>query len=659
MTNDPHRAARAAATTAAAADGRQTQFLTVITRDEATARFRRHLTLQPLGAERVPLQHALERVLAEDVIAGVDVPGFDRSNVDGFALQAADSFGASEEDVRSVQLNAEVLTPGVVPAQSVDSGRASVIATGAMLPRGADAVVMVEHTEVVDTDGARTVQIGRAVSAGENVSYAGTDIARGETVLRAGQRLTSREIGVLAAIGVADVAVCRKPRVAILSTGDEIVPPGAPLPLGAIYDSNAAIVGAAVAELGCEPVQLGVVRDDEAALQAALEQALQHDAVLLSGGTSKGAGDLSYRVASRLGEPGIVAHGVALKPGKPICLAVSHGKPVVILPGFPTSAIFTFHEFVAPVLRAFAGLPPERRETVSATLPMRINSERGRTEYLLVGLVQGDAGLSAYPMGKGSGSVTTFSGADGFITIDQHTEIVDAGSVVPVQLLAQRLEPADLVIIGSHCVGLDALVGRLIRQGLRPKLLTVGSMGGLNAAKRGECDIASVHLMDPASGEYNRPLLTEALTLVPGYRRLQGLVFRRDDARFAGCKTVQAAVAAALADPQCTMANRNAGSGTRVLIDQLLGTQRPPGHGVQNKSHNAVAAAVHQRRADWGIAIDTVARQYGLGFIALQEEHYDFVVPKARAQRPAVRAFVALLAEPQMRQRLTELGFAL
>jgi putative molybdopterin biosynthesis protein len=517
------------------ADGRHTQFLTVITRDEATERFRRHLKLEPLGHETVLLADALNRVLSDDVIAEVDVPGFDRSNVDGFAVQASDTFGAGEEDLRRVALSSEVLTPGVVPAEVVSARRATVIATGAMLPRGADAVVMVEHTEVVlDPDGTRTVEIGRAVTAGENVSYAGTDIARGETVLRAGQVLTSREIGVLAAIGIAEIRVCRRPRVAILSTGDEIVPPGSPLPLGAIYDSNAAIIGAAVAELGGDPVQLGVVRDDEHALAAALTTALQHDVVLLSGGTSKGAGDLSYRVASRLGDPGIVAHGVALKPGKPICLAVSHGKPVVILPGFPTSAIFTFHEFVAPVIRAFAGLPPERRQTVTATLPMRVNSERGRTEYLLVGLVQSDDGLSAYPMGKGSGSVTTFSGADGFITIDQHTEILDSGAQVQVQLLAQGLEPADLVIIGSHCVGLDAIVGRLIRQGIRAKVLYVGSMGGAKAAQRGECDIASVHLMDPATGRYNRHLLSDALTLIPGYRRMQGIVFRTGDVRFAG-----------------------------------------------------------------------------------------------------------------------------
>jgi len=298
-------------------DGRQTQFLTVVTRDEATERFRRHLRLEPLGIETVPLGAALDRVLGEDVVAGVDVPGFDRSNVDGFAVQAADTFGATEEAPRSIAPTGEVLTPGVVPARPVAPGQATAIATGAMLPRGADAVVMVEHTELLDEDGQRSVEIARPVSAGENVSYAGTDIARGETVLRAGQLLTSREIGVLAAIGVAEVQVCRRPKVAILSTGDEIVPPGSPLPLGAIYDSNAAIIGAAVAELGGEPVQLGVVPDDERALADALAKALHHDMVLLSGGTSKGAGDLSYRVASRLGEPGIVAHGVALKPASP------------------------------------------------------------------------------------------------------------------------------------------------------------------------------------------------------------------------------------------------------------------------------------------------------------------------------------------------------
>jgi len=635
-------------------DPRQSQFLTVITRDEATERFRQHLRLAPLGREMVPVAQALGRILAEDVRSEVDVPGFDRSNVDGFAVQASDTSGAMEESPRTLALNDEVLATGVVPRGSVAPGQATTIATGAMVPRGADAVVMVEHTDVSSDDLELTVT--RAAVAGDNISYAGTDVAKGETVLREGQVLTSREIGVLAAIGLAEVGVHRRPQVAILSTGDEIVAPGQALRAGAVYDSNAAIVGAAVEELGGEAVQLGIVPDNEEALGQALAQALQHDLVILSGGTSKGASDLSYRVVSRLENPGIVAHGVALKPGKPVCLAVTAGKPVVILPGFPTSAVFTFHEFVAPVLRAYVGLPAARRETVTATLPMRVNSEIGRTEYLLVGLVRGEDGLAAYPMGKGSGSVTAFSNADGFITIDQHTEILDSGSTVQVQLLGRKVEPADLVIIGSHCVGLDFLVGLLQRKGIRAKSMYVGSMGGLAAAKRGECDIAGIHLMDPRTREYNAHLLTPYLSLVTGYGRMQGIVYRRGDARFSG-KGPEEAVAAALQDPDCVMVNRNPGSGTRVIVDALLGEGRPPGYAVQTKSHNAVAAAVKQGRADWGVAINTVAEQYGLDFTPLQPEKYDFVIPKARFARPVVRAFRDLLADPSVRRQLQGLGF--
>lgn len=630
----------------------QSQFLDVVTRDEAERRFREHLTLAPLGRETVPLHAVLGRVLADDVVAAIDVPGFDRSNVDGFAVQAADTWGAMEEQVRALALVGETLAPGIVPQREVTPGHATAIATGGMLPRGADAVVMVEHTDLDHGD----VQVRRAATAGENVSYAGTDIARGETVLRAGQPLSSREIGVLAALGLAEVSVYRKPRVAIFSTGNEIVAPGAPLPTGAVYDSNAAIIGAAVEELGGEPVRLGVIPDDEALLSAALAFGLECDAVVFSGGTSKGEGDLSYRVVAALGDPGVVAHGVALKPGKPVCLAVTGGKPVVILPGFPTSAVFTFHEFLAPVIRAFAGQPPERREHVAATLPMRVNSERGRTEYLLVGLVPTDDGMAAYPMGKGSGSVTTFSSADGFITIGQHTEILDAGAPVQVQRLGQGLDAADLIFIGSHCVGLDWLAGELMRQGLRIKAMNVGSTGGLMAAKRGECDVAGIHLMDSATGVYNLPLLTPALELVPGYGRMQGIVYRPGDTRFDGLDAATA-IAAATTQPGCTMVNRNAGSGTRILIDRLLAGTKPPGYGVQTKSHNAVAVAVAQARADWGLAIDTVARQYGLGFIPVQEERYDFVVPQARLARAPVQAFVALLQSAAAREALGRLGF--
>jgi putative molybdopterin biosynthesis protein len=636
---------------------RQEQFLEVIDRTEAAARFHAHLRLEPLGRESVPLSEALHRVLARTVTAPVDVPAFDRASVDGFAVQSGDTFGAGEETPALVSLNPEVLAPGVEPRLVVRPGTATPIATGGMLPRGADAVVMIEHTELREDEPPR-VEIRKPVLPGQFVAFAGTDVARGETVLREGQPLTSRELGVLAAVGLSEVDVYRRPRVAIISTGNEIIPPGTPLQPGKVYDSNGVILAAAVRELGGEPVAFGVVPDDEAVLEEALRRGLDCDMVLLSGGTSKGAGDLSYRCVERLENPGVVAHGVALKPGKPICLAVTGEKPVVVLPGFPTSAIFNFHEFVAPVLRRYAGLPLAEARTVDATLPLRVNSERGRTEFLLVSLVPTDAGLAAYPMGKGSGSVTAFSFADGFIAIDQRTELVPAGSPVSVQLLGGGLEPAELVFVGSQCAGLDHLLTLLQGRGIAVKALYVGSLGGVAAAKRGECDIAGVHLMDPASGEYNRHLLTPELRLIPGYRRMQGLVFRPDDARFAG-KSLDAALAAALEDTECLMINRNAGSGTRLLIDRLLTGRQPPGYAVQPKSHNAVAAAVALGRADWGIAIDTVAAQYGLGFIPVREEHYDFLVPAGRAERRGVRLFRKLLADEEVRRSLSGLGFRL
>jgi putative molybdopterin biosynthesis protein len=638
---------------------RQQQFLEVVDRDEAEARFRRHLTLAPLGRETVALAGALGRVLAEDVIAGVDVPAFDRSSVDGFALRAADVAGASDESPRVLRLNTEILKPGVEPRVAVEPGTATIIATGGMLPRGADAIVMVEYTDARDEDGALLVDVRRPVAPGDSVAAAGSDIARGETVLRAGQVLSSREIGSLAAVGLAEVAVWRRPRVAIFSTGDEVVAPGQPLPPGGVFDSNAAILAAAVEELGGTPFPLGIAPDDEVALSAMLADALAHDVVLLSGGTSKGAGDVASRVVGRLGDPGIVVHGVALKPGKPICLAVTGGKPVVILPGFPTSAIFTFHEFVAPVIRAFAGLPPGRRETTPAVLATRVASQRGRTEYVMVSLVEGPKGeLAAYPTGKGSGAVTAFGQADGFFSVRPHAESVSAGTLVDVTVIGAGHRPADLVVMGSHCIGLDLLIGRLVREGLSVKAIHVGSTGGLVAAKRGECDVAGIHLMDPESGEYNRPFLTEALELVPGYRRTQGIVFRPGDARFEG-RSAEEAVALAVASPGCLMVNRNPGSGTRILVDRLLGEARPGGYTNQARTHNAVAAAVAQGRADWGVAIRAVAEPYGLGFLPLQDEHYDFVLPRERLGRGPVRRFIDLLRDRVVRESLGRLGFEL
>lgn len=635
---------------------RQEQFLEIVSAEEARLRFEQNLDLKPKAAETISLAASLGRVLAHDVLAPVDVPPFDRSSVDGFAVRAADTLGASDAAPRRLQLNAEVLACGIDPKIAVAPGTATAIATGGVVPRGADGVVMIEWTGLIETETGPAIDLRRAAASGQFISFAGSDIARGETVLRRGTLLSSREIGMLAACGIAGIEVVRRPRIAVLSTGDELAAPGEKLRTGAVYDSNGAIVAAAVAEAGGEPASFGIFPDDEKKLEAAVRRALQEcDAVVLSGGTSKGAGDLSHRIIPRLGKPGILVHGVALKPGKPLCLAVVDEKPIVVLPGFPTSAIFTFHAFVAPVIRALAGLPPEAAATVDAMIPVRVPSELGRKEFALVALVEGEDGLVAFPSNKGSGAVTSFSEADGFVEIDALASALDAGTQAKVTLIGKAAHAPDLVIMGSHCVALDAVLGALAEQGFSARKIALGSQGGVTAAKRGECDLAPVHLMDPATGAYNRHLLVPGLSLVPGWERMQGFVFRKGDERFDG-KTAQEALKIALGDKNAIMVNRNAGAGTRILIDQLLAGTRPAGYGNQPRSHNAVAAAVGQGRADWGIAIEQVAKLYGLGFLPLTPEHYDFLLVDARRERPAVRAFLRALRDPATQERIRAAG---
>ncbi len=632
----------------------QEQFLTILSREEALKRFEAALFPRAVPSEVRALSDALGCALAQDIAAPIDVPPFDRSNVDGFAVRSDDLMSAGEAAPVRVMLNDEVIACGTAPTRPVLSGTVTSIATGGPLPRGADAIVMVEHTRPA---GPRAIEIRRAASPGQFVSYAGSDIARGETLLRAGTMIGSREIGMLAACGVAQVSVARRPRVAVISTGDELIQPGQELRPAAIYDSNGAIVTAAVSENGGEAMFLGAVPDDEEKLEAAMREALETcDMLVLSGGTSKGAGDLSHRIIARLGQPGIIAHGVALKPGKPLCLAVCDGKPVVILPGFPTSAMFTFHDMIVPVLRRMAGLPPRSDAKVTAKIPVRIASELGRTEFVMVSLAEGADGLTAYPSGKGSGAITSFAQADGFLRIEALADQMPAGTMAEVTLFTPHVRVPDLLIVGSHCTGLDLVTAPLAHAGLLVRAIAVGSLGGLAAAKRGECDLAPIHLLDETTERYNTPFLADGLELVPGWRRMQGFVFRAGDARFEGL-SVQDAVRAALADPACIMVNRNQGAGTRILIGRLLGGARPEGFWNQPRSHNAVAAAVAQHRADWGLTIAPVAHAAGLGFIPLAEEHYDFALVTARKPRPAVQAFLKALASEESRAALAQAGF--
>ncbi|MDR7037919.1 putative molybdopterin biosynthesis protein [Methylobacterium sp. BE186] len=658
MSDAPQSETRAAFLKRLSQVARQEQFLSVLSREEAVARFRAAVPHTALPAECVPLAEALGRVLAEDVASPIDVPPFDRSLVDGFAVRAADTEAARDGSPVRLRLNAEILACGTAPNLAVAAGTATPIATGGVIPRGADAILMVETTEFVEAADGPSIEIARASAPGQFVGYAGADMALGETVLRRGVTMTAREIGMLAACGLDRVPVVRRPRVAVLSTGDELVAPGEPLRPAAIYDSNGAIVAASVTENGGLPMAGGIVPDDEAQLADAIRRSLDEaDLVVLSGGTSKGAGDVSHRILSRLGEPGILVHGVALKPGKPLCLAAIGTKAIVVLPGFPTSAMFTFHEFVVPLVRALAGLAPREEASVAARVPQRVPSELGRMEFVMASLARAGDGLVALPLPKGSGSVTAFSQADGFFPVAANRAGLEAGEAVTVTRLGAGVKPPDLTIVGSHCLGLDRVVGLLAERGYRARTIWVGSAGGLAALKRGECDLAAMHLLDPASGRYNAPFLAPGMSLAPGWRRMQGVLFREGDPRFAGL-SAEDAVAALAEDDTAVMVNRNTGSGTRLLIDGLLKGARPAGYWNQPRSHNAVAAAVAQGRADCGVAIEGVARAYGLGFLPVTEEHYDLAYRTDRAAEPALAAFLALLAEPETGAALRDLGFA-
>jgi putative molybdopterin biosynthesis protein len=641
---------------------KQHQFLDVVDEAVAHERFDAACAHLQTRSEQVALHEGLGRVLAADVTAQVDVPGFDRSNVDGFAVRAVDTLGAQELEAVALTVSQIVLAAGQPPPDGfeVAAGTAVPIATGAVVPRKADAVVMVEDTEP-DGDG---ILVTRAAVPGGSISFAGSDIGRGEVVLRRGIQLSARETGVLAAVGVTNIDVVRRPEIAVISTGDEIVAPGDPINVGDVFDSNQRILLDSVAELGCTPVPCGIVPDDEVELERLLKSLLSGDdavdVVILSGGTSKGEGDVNALVAERLARqypesPGVVVHGVALKPGKPVLLSVVAGVPIIVLPGFPTSAIFTFHEFVAPLLRRLAGLRSQTTRSVEALAPMRINSVPGRTEYSLVDLVEGPSGLAAYPLGAGSGSVTAFGRADGFIRMPANTEYVAEGSRLNVRLIDDQTRPADLISIGSHCIGFDHVLGLLAERGFTIKSIPVGSTAGMSALARGEGDVAGVHLLDEATGEYNKAFLPEGVRLVHGYGRRQGIAFRQDDDSL-NVETLEEMITV-LRSGQRRMINRNPGSGTRILIDGLLDGVQPDGYLHQARTHHGVAAAIEQGRADWGMTLDTIAATAGLEFLFVADERYDIAIRADRWDRPAVAELRTMLKDPHVQRDLADLGF--
>ncbi len=400
---------------------------------EAWKAFRDNISLNGPAEEQVPVLDSLGRVLSRDIVSGVDVPGFTRSTMDGYAVRAADTFGASEAMPAMLEVSGEVMM-GEEAGSCLEPGHAVKISTGGMLPEGADAVVMVEYTEELDS---QTILVVRPVAPGENVVQKGEDISEGQVLVKVGTVIRPQEMGALAGIGITSCNVVRRPLVGILSTGDEVVAPDREPGPGQIRDINSYAISGLVAEAGGQAVNYGIIRDDFTRLEETVKKAVaETDIVVVSGGSSVGTRDVTSRVLDSIGKPGVLVHGVSVKPGKPTILGVVNNKPVLGLPGHPASAMVLADIFLVPLVRAMLGLgftSPERR-TVRAVIGRNMASTSGRLDYIRVAL-KGESGeLRAEPVLGKSGLITTMVKADGVVIIPMAKEGIEAGEEIEVIL---------------------------------------------------------------------------------------------------------------------------------------------------------------------------------------------------------------------------------
>ena len=572
------------------------------------------IVLQHLPAARttlVPLNQAAGSILAEKIVSTIDVPGFSRASMDGFAVLAEDTLEAREDRPISLRLVGRVAM-GRLPEISISSGEAAEVSTGSMIPPGADAVVMIEHSQAMG----EKVLVRRPVYASENIQAAGSDISFGETLLYPGTLLQPREIGVLAALGCEKVPV-RMLKVGVASTGDELAPPGENLAAGQIYDINTYTIAAAVSDCGARALHYGILPDEKQAMAGALQKmAGECDLILVSGSTSAGAGDMIYRVMEEMGE--LIFHGVNLKPGKPTIFGLIEGKPCLGLPGYPTSALTVFSCLAAPAIRAALGRR-DRGKSAAGRLDGPVRTE-GRRQMLAVGL----SGDLVYPVDKGSGSITTLAGADGVVDIPAGVEYLEEGTPVSVELFAERETDSEtLLVAGENSILLDKLAES--RPGCL-RLLCAGPIQARIYLEEGVADLACVWGLD-------RPW--QRTEIIWSAEREMGLLFRDREAL------------SHLADRPLVGWQRDSSLKSAfetVLKERSISSPRI----VRSaKTHRAVAAAVASGRAEAGYAEKEAADETGLGFEFLARDRITLLARSDRAEDSRIRSLLQALSEKE------------
>ncbi|MDW7650390.1 MAG: molybdopterin biosynthesis protein [Bacillota bacterium] len=607
---------------------------------EARSRFLdRNWPAQP--GETVAVPQAVGRVTAEAVFANISSPHYHAAAMDGVAVRAMDTVGASETAPKKLRLGER--------AHPVDTGNA--------LPEGCDAVIMAEDlTEYGDE-----VEIIASVAPWQHVRPIGEDIVATEMLLPAGHRLSGVDAGALLAGGVTEVTVHKKARVTVIPTGNELVMPGTTPKPGQIIEYNSTVFSSLVEEWGGQAVRHEIVRDDFAKIKEAVARAArQSDIVLINAGSSAGRRDYTADVVAALGE--VLVHGVAVRPGKPSILGVVDGKPVIGVPGYPVSAIVALELFLKPLLYRLQGQAVPLRPKLEALFSRQITSALSAEEWVRVKVGRVGSRYVATPLPRGSGVITSLVRADGIVRIAQEKEGLKAGEPVDVELL-RTLDNIDrtVVCIGSHDLTLDILGDILSRRypGYSLSSAHVGSTGGIMALRRGEAHLAGVHLLDEKTGEYNLPFLKQFLPDVPVVlvtliEREQGLMVAPGNPK--GIHTI-----ADLTRPDVAFINRQRGAGTRLLLDARLKEEgilpeAINGYGREEYNHLAVAAAVAAGSADTGLGVLAAAKALGLDFIPLARERYDLAIPQEHYNEDKMEKLLEVARSDEFKQAVNKLG---
>jgi putative molybdopterin biosynthesis protein len=622
-------------------------YLEDIALDEAYARFWTALEaaggLNPLPGELVQVRDALGRVTATPIFALVNVPHYHAAAMDGIAVRAEDTLGASETAPGCLEVGAQAIW----------------VDTGDPLPPETNAVIMAENVQDL---GDGRLEILASVAPWQHVRPMGEDVVATELVLPANHVLTAVDLGAIVAAGHTSVSVRRRPRVAILPTGTELVEAGkAPLEPGDIVDFNSVVLEGQITQWGGEPRRQPITPDDRSLIRERVARALEdNDVVLVCAGSSAGSEDYTSSIVRELGE--LLVHGVAIRPGHPVILGLAQGRALIGVPGYPVSSILTSELFVRPLLARLLGRPTDQRPTVRATITRKLLSPMGEDEFVRVKLGQVGERLMAAPLSRGAGVIMSMVRADGLAKLPRFSEGVNEGAEVDVELLRPLSEVRRTVVaIGSHDLALDLISNALAQRapGMSLASANVGSLGGLLALSRGEAHLAGSHLLDEVTGEYNVAAIQQyiagrPIVLVQLAGRIQGLVVPAGNPK-------HLTELADVSRPEVTFVNRQRGSGTRVLLDyQLnqLGIDRRSVRGYEREefTHLAVAAAVASGAADTGLAILASARALNLDFVPLFSEQYQLVIPREHFESALLAPVLEVIRDTGFQREVEALG---